>query len=60
MAIGILVVPTDMFEITSETPGNTYPMAMPIPMAMKIHRVKFRSKKLSFFIGAIFADIGGV
>jgi hypothetical protein len=49
-----------MFEMPSETPGNTYPMAMPIPMAMKIHRVRFRSKKLSFFIGAIFTDIGGV
>ena len=57
MAIGILVVPTDILLMDVEKLGNAYPRAIPKPIAVKIHRVKLRSRKLSFFMGAIFANI---
>ena len=50
-ANGILVVPLENELINPEEFGNRYPIPIPIPMARKIQRVKFWSKKeRRFFI----------
>jgi hypothetical protein len=53
MAIGILVVPLLMELISSGNDGTTYPIPTPNAMAIKIHRVRFLSKKLNFLLVAI-------
>jgi len=45
MAMGMLVVPTDMPSIQSGSPGTTAPSSTPIAIATKIHTVSQRSRK---------------
>jgi len=60
-AKGMFVVPVENELINVDEDGKKYPMATPKPIAKKIHKVKYLSKKPNFFLskaGAqIFADI---
>jgi hypothetical protein len=60
-ANGILVVPLENEFIIFDTLGLKYPIPIPINMAKNIHRVKYLSKKLNFFLSCVgahlFADI---
>jgi hypothetical protein len=47
MAMGRLVVSTWNRLIKPSTPGTRWPNPTPIPMARKIHRVKYRSSNES-------------
>jgi hypothetical protein len=47
IAIGIDVVPTLMRDRLSDAEGKSQPMTTPAPMAMKIHSVRYRSRKES-------------
>jgi hypothetical protein len=53
MAIGMFVVPLLIELIRSGNEGATYPIPTPNAMAIKIHRVRFLSKKLNFLFVAI-------
>ena len=61
MANGILVVPEEKELIKVDEEGMKYPIDTPTAIAIKIHSVKYLSKKLNFlrsFAGAqLFADI---
>ena len=61
MANGIFVVPLEKELMNVLLEGIKYPMPTPKAIAKKIHRVKFLSKKLSFFLSTtgvqLFADI---
>ena len=52
MAKGILVVPLENELIKPEDDGIKFPIATPIAMARNIHKVRYRSKKLNFFLSA--------
>ena len=60
-AKGMLVVPEEKEFMKVDDEGKKYPIATPTPIARKIHRVRYLSKKLNFFrsfAGAqLFADI---
>src|SRR4051812_27711839 len=49
-AKGMFVVPEENEFIIVEDEGKKYPMATPIPIAKNIHKVKYLSKKLNFFV----------
>jgi hypothetical protein len=53
MAMGIFVVPLLNEFIRVGTVGIKYPMPTPTSIAIKIHRVRFLSRKLSFLVDAI-------
>jgi hypothetical protein len=61
MANGIFVVPDEKEFINPDDDGMKYPIETPTAIAKNIHRVKYLSKKLNFFLsfaGAqLFADI---
>jgi hypothetical protein len=46
----MLVLPVLKESINPELDGKKYPRATPRAMAINIQRVRFRSKKLSFFL----------
>jgi hypothetical protein len=50
MAKGTFVVPLESELITCEESGKKYPIPTPTNIAIKIHTVKKRSRKLSFFL----------
>jgi hypothetical protein len=49
MAKGMLVVPFEKELINPTLSGIKLPMDTPRAIARKIHKVKFRSRKLNFF-----------
>lgn len=49
-AKGIFVVPEEKELINPEDEGIKYPIATPIAIARNIHKVRYLSKKLSFFL----------
>ena len=49
IANGIFVVPLENELINPDEDGIKTPVATPIAIARKIHRVRYRSRKLSFF-----------
>jgi hypothetical protein len=53
MAKGILVVPLEKDSINFGAEGIKYPMETPAIIAKKIHRVKYLSKKLNFFLSCV-------
>jgi hypothetical protein len=48
-AKGMLVVPDENELMNVEDEGKKYPNATPIPIEKNIHKVKYRSKKVSRF-----------
>src|SRR5690625_4209082 len=55
MAMGIFVDPTLNLSTKSGVFGKKYPMEIPINIARKIHKVRFRFKKPIFF--GVLADL---
>jgi hypothetical protein len=47
--MGMFVVPEENELIKSAVPGIKYPRATPIPIAIKIHKVRNLSRKLKCF-----------
>ena len=60
MANGMLVVSEPIEDKLSGTPGNKYPMRTPKPIATKIHKVRYRSIKPSFFIIAVLSVVTSI
>jgi hypothetical protein len=52
IARGMLVVPAENELMKADEEGIKYPMATPMIIARKIHQVKLRSRKPSFFLSA--------
>jgi hypothetical protein len=52
MAKGIFVVPLEKELMKLEEEGKKLPIATPIAIAKKIHKVRYLSKKLNFFLSA--------
>jgi hypothetical protein len=50
MAMGIFVDPLLKESINEEAEGKKYPIATPIAMAKNIQSVRYRFRKLSFFM----------
>jgi hypothetical protein len=60
MAKGILVVPDEKELINADDDGKKYPMETPTAIAKNIHKVKYRSKKLNFFLSFAGAQLFAV
>jgi len=50
IAKGILVVPLEKELINPDEEGMKYPMATPMAIARNIHKVRYLSRKLNFFL----------
>ena len=59
-ASGIFVVPVEKELMKAEDDGMKYPMDTPIAIATNIHKVKYRSRKLSFFLSCAGAQLVAV
>jgi hypothetical protein len=57
MASGILVVPLEKELIKSDEDGKRNPIDTPIAIARKIHKVRYRSRKLNFFLSCAGAQL---
>lgn len=57
IAKGIFVVPVEYEFIKLPDEGKKQPIATPVAIAVNIHRVKYVSKKLSFFLRAAGAQL---
>src|SRR5688572_591247 len=57
MAKGIFVVPLENKLINLPEDGIKYPIPTPIAIARKIHRVRYRSRKLNFFLSLAGAQL---
>lgn len=60
MAKGILVVPDEKELINADDAGKKYPIETPIDIAKNIHKVKYLSKKLNFFLSFAGAQLFAV
>ena len=60
IASGIFVVPVENELINADDDGKKYPMETPTAIAKKIHKVKYRSKKLNFFLSFAGAQLFAV
>ena len=57
IAKGILVVPEENELMKVDEEGKKFPMATPMAIAKKIHKVRYLSKKPSFFLSCAGAQL---